>query len=280
MMEGTRVLRLPSRSLVLDRCLVMGILNRTTDSFYDQGAYRRLDAAMDRVRRMIADGADIVDIGAERAGPGRAVPEQEEIALVVETVERIRSESDVPLSVDTIKPEVARAAMTAGADIINSIGGMEAGMRKVAAQTGAAVVVMHIQGTPRVANPTPVYRDVVGEVRSFLERRARECIAESIAPDGIIIDPGPGFGKTAEHDRAIIRHLADFTALPYPVLLAASRKGFIGDVLGNSPSDRLPGSLAVAAWGVMQGVRIIRTHDVTATLQACRMTEAVMNAQP
>lgn len=272
------VLRLPARSLSLDRCLVMGILNRTTDSFYDRGAYRDLDRAMERARAMIAEGADILDIGAEKAGPGDPVPAEEEAALVVETVHRIRAESDVPLSVDTLKPEVAAAAVHAGADIVNSIGGMDAPMRRVAAEIGAAVVVMHIQGWPRVANPAPVYGDVVDEVRDFLAQRAAACVADGIAPGRIIIDPGPGFGKTAEHDLAIIRRLADLTTLPYPVLLAASRKGFIGEVVGGEPADRLAGSLAVATWGVMQGVHIIRTHDVLATRRVCRMTDAVLEA--
>lgn len=280
-MESTGRLALPSGTLPLHRTLIMGILNRTPDSFYDRGRYLGLDRAMERARHMIDEGADIIDVGGEKAGPGDPVSVDEEIARVVPAIERIRRESDIPISVDTFKPEVARAAVRAGADMVNSIGGFgDPEMRRVAAESGAAAVIMHIQGEPRVRNPNPQYGDVVEDVREFLLRRAEECVEDGIKADRIVVDPGPGFGKTAEHDLALLRGLARLTELPYPLLLAVSRKPFIGSVLGVDTEERLEGSLAVAAWGVMQGVSVIRTHDVRATKRVCVMTEAVLEETP
>lgn len=271
-------LRLPSRSLALDTVRIMGILNRTPDSFYDHGKYLGLDASIRRADEMLEEGADILDIGGEKAGPGEPVSAEEESRRVVPAIEAVRRLSSVPISVDTFKPEVARRAVEAGADIINSIGGFgDPAMRRVAAETGAAAVVMHIRREPRVADPEPVYRDVALDVLSFLVRRAQECIEAGIAADRIVVDPGPGFGKTTEHDIAVLRKLRRFTELPFPVLLAVSRKRFIGEVLGLDTGERLEGSLAVAAWGTMHGVKIIRTHDVKATRRVVRMTEAVLD---
>lgn len=273
-------LALPSRSLPLDRVRIMGILNRTPDSFYDRGRFNALDRALARAMEMLEEGADIIDVGGEKAGPGDPVSVEDEIRRVVPVIERIRRESDVPISVDTFKPEVAAAAMGAGADIINSIGGFEdVAMRRVALDTRAAIVVMHIKGKPRVRNANPVYRDVVAEVRDFLEARAAECASYGISTDRIVIDPGPGFGKTAAHDLDVVRHLRALTDLPYPLLLAVSRKPFIGAVLGTEVEDRLEGSLAVAAWAVLHGARIVRTHDVQATGRVCKMVEAVQRPE-
>jgi dihydropteroate synthase len=256
----------------------MGILNTTPDSFYDRGRYRDLHRAVDRALEMIDEGADIIDIGGERAGPGEPVTLEEELSWVVPVVEALRRQTALPISVDTLKPRVALAAISAGADMINSISGFDdPAMRRVAQQTAAAIVVMHIQGQPRFANPHPHYRDVVGEVRQFLLDRTLECLEDGISPERILVDPGPGFGKTTQHDIAVLRGLSSFTALPYPVVLAASRKKFIGEILGTDPEDRLEGSLAVVAWGVMQGVRVVRVHDVRASRQVCEMTEAVLN---
>lgn len=274
------VLDLPSGPLQLDHVIVMGILNTTPDSFYDRGRYRQHDAARARAVEMAEEGAEIIDIGGERAGPGDPVSVDEEIRRVVPVIEAVKRETNLPISVDTFKPEVARAAAGAGADIINSIGGFgDPAMRQVAVATHAAIVIMHIQGEPRVAQPRPVYGNVVGEVRSFLLQRAQECESEGIAPDRIIIDPGPGFGKSASHDLELMRHLDDLTSLPYPVLLAVSRKPFIGEILDLLVEDRLEGSLAVTAWAVLRGVRVVRTHDVQATVRVCRMTEAVLHPE-
>jgi len=227
---------------------------------------------------MIDEGADIVDIGGEKAGPGEPVTLEEELSRVVPVVEALRRQTAIPISVDTRKPRVALAAIAAGADMINSISGFDdPALRRVAQRTEAAIVVMHTQGQPRVANPHPRYRDVVAEVRQFLLDRTMACLEDGILPERILVDPGPGFGKTTQHDIAVLRGLASFTSLPYPVVLAASRKHFIGEILGTDPEDRLEGSLAAVAWGVMQGVRVVRVHDVRASRQVCEMTEAVLN---
>jgi len=269
---------LPSGRLPLDRVQVMGILNRTPDSFYDGGRYLSLDAALTHARQMVADGAGVIDVGGEKAGPGDPVSVSEEIRRVIPIIEALHGDLSVPISIDTFKPQVAKAAVAAGAGIINGISGLaDPALRRVAAESGAAVVIMHIQGMPRVANPQPRYRDVVAEVREFLERRARDCVTEGIPAERMIIDPGPGFGKTSEHDLEVLRHLAQLTALPYPVLLAASRKKFIGDLLGANVTERLEASLAVVAWGVLQGVKVVRVHDVRSTHRVVAMTEAVLH---
>lgn len=256
----------------------MGILNITPDSFFDGGRYTRVERARSRAHQMVAEGVDIIDVGGEKAGPGTAVSVDEEIARVVPIIEILSSECGVPVSVDTFKPEVARAAVEAGASIINGISGFrDPQMIDVAAGCRATVVLMHIQGMPRIANPHPLYSDVATEIRTFLLDRAAACEAAGIEPNRIVIDPGPGFGKTSQHDLEALHALPSLTSLPYPVLLAVSRKKFIGDVLGGGPEDRLEGSLAVTAWGVAAGVKIVRTHDVAATLRVCRMVEALMN---
>ncbi len=271
---------LPSGRLPLDRVQVMGILNCTPDSFYDGGEYLSLDAAVTHARRMISDGAGLIDVGGEKAGPGDPVSVSEEIRRVIPVIEALHSDLSVPISIDTFKPPVAKAAVAAGAGIINGISGLtDPALRRIAAESGAAVVIMHIQGMPRVANPRPRYRDVVAEVREFLEQRARQCVMEGIPAERIIIDPGPGFGKTTEHDLDVLRHLAELTALPYPVLLAASRKKFIGDLLGADAIERLEGSLAVVAWGVLQGVKMVRVHDVRSTRRVVAMIEAVLHPE-
>jgi dihydropteroate synthase len=226
---------------------------------------------------MVGEGADLIDVGGEKAGPGAPVSIEEEISRVVPILADLRRELAIPLSVDTFKPEVARAAVEAGADIINSIGGMsDPVMRQVAADTGAAVVVMHIKGQVRVAHPNPAYEDVVTEIREFLEERVAACMADGIPANRIVLDPGPGFGKNTEHDLTAVSNIDTLTELPYPVLLAASRKKFIGDVLDAPVDDRLAGSLAVVAWGVLHGVKIVRVHDVRASKRVCLMTEAVL----
>jgi dihydropteroate synthase len=269
---------LPSGVLTLDHVRVMGILNTTPDSFSDGGRYQTVDDAVGRASELVAEGADVIDIGGEKAGPGVAVTVQEELRRVIPVVEAVRREVAIPLSVDTFKPAVARAAVEAGVDIINSISGFDdPELRGVARDTGAAIVVMHIKGTPRVANPNPVYHDVTGEVRGFLEERVATCIQEGIPAKRIIIDPGPDFGKTTDQSVTVMRELGRLTELPYPVLLAASRKRFIGDVLGTTVDERLEGSLALVAWGVLQGVKLLRVHDVQASKRVAVMTEAVMH---
>jgi dihydropteroate synthase len=271
---------LPSGSLTLDRVRVVGILNTTPDSFSDGGRYRTVDRAVARAWEIAAEGADVIDIGGEKAGPGEVVTLREELSRVIPVVEALKRELSIPLSVDTIKPEVARAAGEAGVDIINSISGFEdPALRRVAIETGAAIVVMHIKGQPRVANPHPVYDDVTGEVLAFLVERVATCVREGMSARRIIVDPGPDFGKTTEQSVAVMRELRRVTELPYPVLLAASRKRFIGEVLGTTVDQRLEGSLALVAWGVLQGVKLVRVHDVRASKRVADMTEAVLHPE-
>lgn len=271
---------LPSGALTLDHARVVGILNTTPDSFSDGGRYQTVDAAVARASQLEGEGADIIDIGGEKAGPGVAVTVQEELRRVIPVVEAVRREVSVPLSVDTLKPEVALAAVEAGVDIINSISGFDdRELRRVARDTGAAIVIMHIQGRPRVANPNPEYRDVTAEVRGFLEERVATCIREGIPAERIIIDPGPDFGKTTSQNVTLMRELRHLTELPYPVMLAVSRKRFIGEILGTAVEDRLEGSLALIAWGVLQGVKLLRVHDVRASKRVVVMTEAVMHPE-
>jgi dihydropteroate synthase len=271
---------LPHRTLSVDRVAVMGILNTTPDSFYDHGKFAGLDKAQRRAVEMACEGADMIDIGGEKAGPGLPVSVEEELSRVIPVIEAVKNSIGLPLSVDTFKAEVARQAVERGAEIVNSIGGFEdVEMRRVAAGTGAAIVIMHIKGRPRVANPDPHYEDVVGEVEAFLRERAAECIADGVDGRRIIIDPGPGFGKTTKQDLELLRNLHRLAALPFPLLLAVSRKKFIGDVLGEVVDSRLEGSLAMAAWGVLRGARMVRTHDVKATRRVVDMTEATRHPE-
>jgi dihydropteroate synthase len=272
--------KLPNGSLTLDRVRVMGILNTTPDSFSDGGRYLTMDRAVARALELAEEGADVIDIGGEKAGPGDAVTIREELNRVIPVIEAVKHEVSIPLSIDTFKPEVARAAVESGVDIINSIGGFaDPAMRQVARDTGAAIVIMHIKGEPRVANPNPVYEDVTAEVRGFLEERVASCIQAGISVRRIMIDPGPDFGKTAEQSVTLMRELRRLTELPYPVLLAVSRKRFIGEVLGTPVGERLEGSLALVAWGVLQGVKLLRVHDVRASKRVALMTEAVLYPQ-
>jgi dihydropteroate synthase len=273
-------LDLPSGTLSLERVAIMGILNTTPDSFYDQGRFAGKDAALRRADEMSLEGADIIDIGGEKAGPGEPVTVEEELRRVIPVIEAVKKSVSLPISVDTFKPAVARHAVAAGADIINSIGGFDTPeMRRVAAETRAAIVVMHIKGTPRVANPNPEYQDVVAEVEGFLRERVQVCISEGIDARRIIVDPGPGFGKTSRQDLELLRHLRGLAALGFPLMLAVSRKKFIGDVLNEDVANRLEGSLAVTAWGVLNGASIVRTHDVRETRRVVDMTRAAMHPE-
>ena len=271
---------LPSGVLSLTRARLVAILNTTPDSFSDGGRYTTVDRAVERARVLQEEGADVIDIGGEKAGPGAPVSVDEELRRVVPVIAAVRKAVAVPISVDTLKPEVARAAVEAGADIINSIGGFgDPAMRRVARETGAAIVIMHLKGLPRVANPNPDYDDVTAEVRAFLTERAAACLEDGISPRRIIIDPGPDFGKTTAHSLQVVRELRALTALPYPVLLAVSRKRFIGEVLGTPVDERLEGSLALIAWGALQGATLFRVHDVRASKRVLTMTEAVMHPE-
>lgn len=270
-------------SSVGERPLVMGILNVTPDSFSDGGLFFALDDAVAHGFRLIAEGADIVDVGGESTRPGaEGVDSETEVSRVVPVVEALSPH--VRVSVDTSKPVVARAAVEAGATLINDV---SASLYPVAAETGAGWVAMHMQGTPRTMQEKPQYDDVVAEVSAFLAERAE--VAESAGVGEVWIDPGIGFGKTAAHNLSILRRLPDLAAMGWPVALGTSRKGFLGELLGTSDSpgtsggapagDRLEGSLASAVWALTCGVRMIRVHDVEATVQAVRVVSGKIGAR-
>ncbi len=248
-----------------DRILLMGILNVTPDSFYDGGQHARLDQALHHAEQLIREGADILDIGGESTRPGaQEVPVPEELDRVIPVIEALRRHFDIPISVDTRKAPVAQEALRAGADWINDISALrhDPDMVRVAREYGAPVVLMHMQGTPQTMQQNPTYKDVVQEVYAFLEERIR--FAESHGIHRLLVDPGIGFGKTLEHNLALLHNLSRFTELA-PVLLGVSRKSMFGHLgAGETPGERLEGTLAAAAVAVDAGVRILRVHDVAA----------------
>jgi dihydropteroate synthase len=270
--------RCRNRTLDLTRPIVMGILNVTPDSFSDGGRYAGLDAALECARIIVSEGAGIIDVGGQSTRPGAlAVDEAVEIERVVPVVAGIAASSDVAVSIDSSKPNVMRAAIAAGACIINDVHALrEPGARELAAELQAGVCLMHMQGEPRTMQDSPHYNDVVAEVMAFLAQERRECIDAGVASDAIALDPGFGFGKNLEHNLTLLRELPRFEALGAPLLVGVSRKSVIGKILGKSVHDRLYGGLGLAAFAVANGARIIRTHDVGPTVDAVRSVSAVL----
>lgn len=262
--------------------LVMGIVNVTPDSFSDGGQFCDTDAAVSHGLDLAQQGAAILDIGGESSRPGALpVSEREELNRVIPVIEGLVARTQVPLSIDTTKPAVARAALAAGASIVNDIAANreDDAMWRLVAETGAGYVAMHMQGLPQTMQARPVYNDVVGEVKDFLLDRLARLNAVGVAADQVVFDVGIGFGKTLEHNLQLLSALRSFTTLERPVLLGVSRKSFIGALTGANVAERLPGSLACACLAVMAGVQIIRTHDVLETIQAVRVTEAILEQQ-
>lgn len=262
------------------RPLVMGIVNITADSFSDGGRYLDRDAALAQARRLIEEGADILDLGAESTRPGaEPVSEDEELSRLIPVIEAIRAESPIPISADTMKPAVARAAVAAGASLWNDVAALRyrPDAPAAAAELGCQVVLMHMQGEPRTMQDDPRYDDVVGQVAAFLDARARAAMAAGVRRENILVDPGIGFGKTAAHNLKLLRHLDQIVALGFPVLLGVSRKRLIGelDASAKAPRDRLGGSLAAALAGARRGAAILRVHDVRQTVQALRVQAAI-----
>lgn len=259
----------------------MGILNVTPDSFSDGGLHSGFQAALEHARLMIAGGAEIIDVGGESTRPGAAeVPDAEEIARTCPVIAALRAEWDGSISIDTSKAAVAQAALEAGADIVNDVSGLTAdpAMAGVCAASGCGVVVMHMQGDPRTMQLAPKYDDVVAEVRAFFEERLASLTAQGIGAEAICLDPGIGFGKTMEHNLALLRALVDLGVGGRPVLLGVSRKSFIGKVLGSSDlADRDWPTVAITAWAREAGVRLHRVHDVKPNVEALRMTEAILH---
>lgn len=271
---------LGSRSYELaTRTLVMGILNRTPDSFFDGGAHFALDDLCRRAEQLVDEGADILDVGGVKAGPGPAVGLQEELDRVVPAVEALHRRFDLPISVDTWRAEVATAAYRAGAVMGNDISGfVDPDYLRVSAEAGATVVATHIRLGPRVADPEPVYQDVVGTVRTFLVERARWAEDAGIPPERVVIDAGLDLGKTAAQSLVLLQESRRLAELGYPLLLSASNKTFLGRLLGLDVADRREASLAAAAIGIVGGCRIVRAHDVRGTRRVCDVLSAVLEA--
>jgi dihydropteroate synthase len=262
--------------------LVMGVVNATPDSFSDGGRFPDREAVVSHARALIAAGADMLDVGGESTRPGaEPVSAADEIARVAPLIQAIRAASRVPISVDTMKPEVARAAVAAGASVWNDVTALSFSPESaaVAAELGCEVVLMHMQGDPRTMQHDPRYGDVVDEVCAFLEARAEAAMAAGVRR--IWIDPGIGFGKRLDHSLELLRHLDRVVALGFPVLLGVSRKSFLRaiDSTAAEASDRLGGSLAAALWGAAHGAAALRVHDVRETVQALKVWEAIQGAQ-
>jgi dihydropteroate synthase len=259
----------------------MGVLNVTPDSFSDGGRFAAVDAALAHARTLVAEGARIVDVGGESTRPGaEPVTEEQELARVLPVIERIRAELDCIVSIDTAKPGVMRAACAAGAELINDVMALRApGALEAARASGAAVCLMHMQGEPRTMQQSPAYLDVVEEVAAFLRERAEACIAAGIVRERLVLDPGFGFGKTLQHNLELLGGIDVIVELGLPVLVGASRKSMFGQLLGRPVGEREAGGLAAAAIAAWQGARIVRTHDVRATMDALKVTAAVRAAR-
>jgi dihydropteroate synthase len=263
------------------RTAVMAILNRTPDSFYDRGATYGLGTALEAGERALAEGADWLDVGGVKGGPGPAVTEAEELDRVVPLLEALRGRTDAVLSVDTYRPEVARRALAAGADVVNDPSGLRDPLiAEVAAEAGAGLVVMHTGGPPRTRPHRPAYADVVAEVRAFLAARAALARRHGVAADRLIVDPGHDFHKNTFHSLELTRRLGELADLGYPVLVALSNKDFVGETLDLPLDQRLEGSLAAAAFSVAAGASIVRVHQVQATVRVVRMVEAILGRRP
>jgi len=255
----------------------MGILNVTPDSFSDGGRFDRFDDALKHAERLVREGAHILDIGGESTRPGaQAVAESEEIDRVVPVIEAIASRLEVPISVDTSKAGVMSAAVEAGACMINDVNALRGeGVLDVAASLDVPVCLMHMQGEPRTMQENPQYADVVTDVKEFLLERAKVCEAAGIAADRILLDPGFGFGKTLEHNLALLKNLPALVGEGYPVLVGASRKSMLGLITGREVDQRLAGSLAVALMALQGGAAVLRVHDVAETTDVLKVWQAV-----
>jgi dihydropteroate synthase len=275
-------LRCRDRIVSLDRTAIMGVLNVTPDSFSDGGLWMDAPAAVERGIEMAEQGAEIIDVGGESTRPGATpVPEDEELRRIMPVVASLSRELEAAVSIDTRKSAVARVAMEAGASIVNDTAGEEGdpAMGAVAAETGAAMIVMHSRGTPASMASLTDYADVVGEVKAWLEKKANELEATGVNRDSIAIDPGFGFAKTRQQNLVLLNRLEEILELGYPLLVGTSRKSFIGAVLDLPEGQRLEGTAATVALAVAKGARIVRVHDVEQMTRVVRMTEAVSHAR-
>ena len=272
-------LRCAGRILDLDTAVVMGVLNVTPDSFSDGGLFLDPDAALERAERMAEEGAAILDIGGESTRPGaRGVESEEELRRVLPVVERVAARLPVLISVDTSNPELMRRAGAAGAHMINDVRALRLpGALEAVAAGNLAVCLMHMRGEPADMQRDPQYRHVVAEVRSYLDDRARTCAAAGIERDRLCLDPGFGFGKSTVHNLELLAHLEEFADLGLPLSVGLSRKSLVAALTGRALTERLAGSLALATIAVLHGARIVRAHDVAASVDAVRVANALRN---
>lgn len=273
-------LKLGSRTIDLDRPVVMGVLNVTPDSFSDGGDFTDRETALRHALAMAEAGAAIIDIGGESTRPGaETVPESEEIARVIPLIESLRRESDVAISVDTSNPAVMRAAAAAGAVLINDVYALRReGALQAVAELDTAVCLMHMLGTPATMQDAPEYRTLPGDVIDFLDERISTCTAAGISRDRLVVDPGFGFGKTDMHNLQILMRLEAFGAFNLPLLVGLSRKRTLGNLTGRAAKDRIAAGVAAAVLAVERGAHIVRTHDVAATVDALAIVSAARQA--
>jgi dihydropteroate synthase len=269
--------------------VLMGVLNITPDSFSDGGQFLKPASAIDHALKLINEGADIIDVGGESTRPNATpVSEEEELRRVIPVIKALSTQTKAIISIDTMKPIVARAAVDAGATIVNDVAAnrFDPAMARVVSESGAAYVFMHMQGTPQTMQKNPFYKDVVAEVHEFFDKGLSQLAAFGVAQEQVVLDVGIGFGKILEHNLQLLRALGSFTKWNRPLMLGVSRKSFIGSIgrgatgappEGVAPEERLPGSLACACWARLAGVQIFRVHDVAATRQALNMIETIMD---
>lgn len=273
----------PTCSLDLVFPSIMGVLNVTPDSFSDGGRFLAAEDALAQGLALVREGAAIVDVGGESTRPGSdPVPAEEELRRVLPVVEALADRVGVPISVDTMKADVARRALGAGAALINDVSALRAdpAMVEVVAELGAPVCLMHMQGAPRTMQEDPHYDDVVDEVLRFLEERMAFALARGVAEDQLLLDPGIGFGKTVEHNLTLLRHLDRFVALGRPIVLGTSRKRFLGTILGSEPGERVIGTVVTTVIGLLAGAQVFRVHDVKPNFEALRVALAVLEGAP
>ncbi len=280
MVRGATIWKHRTGELPLDRTRTMGVLNITPDSFSDGGLYFDADAAIRRGLEMVEQGADLLDIGGESTRPrSDPVPADEEWRRVGPVLQTLARKVDAPLSIDTMKPDVARKAVRAGASIVNDVSGMrDPEMIRAVAETKAGVVVMHMRGNPKTMQEHPEYKDVLGEVKAFLAARIAALRKAAVASAAIAVDPGIGFGKSLDHNLTLLRGLQDLAGLGHPLVIGVSRKSFIAKLDAGEKGERLPASIAAAALAVAHGANIVRAHDVQETVRAMRVVDALLRA--
>ncbi len=261
----------------------MGVVNVTPDSFSDGGRFIEPERAVEHGLELISQGAHLLDIGGESSRPGsRPVPEEEEVRRILPVIRSLRKQTDIPISIDTTKAAVARAALDAGVDIINDISSLrfDTQMARVVAQNGAGLILMHMLGTPLTMQEAPRYGNLLNEISTFLGKRIEEAEEAGISPESIVVDPGIGFGKTLEHNLILLKRLDVFKDLAKPLCVGVSRKAFIGKVLDLPAEERMEGTIGAAVLSVIGGAHILRVHDVREVSRAILVAEAILNASP